>query len=581
MLLLPAVIVLAAGAFLMVKRTDGERNVPPALDDLDGDLCALEVEGVPDATAYLVDLRKPVADAQAPGRMLRDIGRQLAAGEELRVFALTANPAAPKRLLGRFCKPYDETALNIQADKGQGGRDCDDPPAQISKRVRALAAGFCARRDALKLRLDELVGDPPMTVTDAYLIEALEDIAARRVFVFSDMLQHAPWYSHLDLRWTRWSYAAFGAYDAARERSPATAVSGAGRTAVETSLRVVVFYPLRARVTDALRPRHAHQLFWRDYLAERRGAQVVFEELPVEPGYRAARLMPPEGARSASPPVAAALEDGQALEAATAVEPPPASPVEPAAVEQPESDQANSARAKEPAGGGGARDNGARDNARDRDRDPETTTDPVASAPRLPEATPSPTLDAPTNADSQEATLAPPQSPPQLAVEPPRDAAEPRALPPPEVALRPGAAVPIAPVVPSATPTPRAEAPAPPCPVALKPRFQDALEPGGYANARRVDYGAGVVTVRYRVNRQGEPFDVAVDSVTPARTERMAGLLADTVAEVRGWEFSLLAATPGECDVERLRRAVFSYQRKCVALPMPSCWTVREHAALR
>ena len=74
---------------------------------------------------------------------------------------------------------------------------------------------------------------------------------------------------------------------------------------------------------------------------------------------------------------------------------------------------------------------------------------------------------------------------------------------------------------------------------------------------------------------------MAVDSVTPARTERMAGLLADTVAEVRGWEFSLLAATPGECDVERLRRAVFSYQRKCVALPMPSCWTVRERAALR
>ena len=104
MLLLPAVIVLAAGAFLMVKRTDGERNVPPALDDLDGDLCALEVEGVPDATAYLVDLRKPVADALAPGRMLRDIGRQLAAGEELRVFALTANSAAPKRLLGRFCQ---------------------------------------------------------------------------------------------------------------------------------------------------------------------------------------------------------------------------------------------------------------------------------------------------------------------------------------------------------------------------------------------------------------------------------------------------------------------------------------------
>ena len=333
-----------------------------------------------------------------------------------------------------------------------------------------------------------------MTVTDAYLIEALEDIAARRVFVFSDMLQHAPWYSHLDLRWTRWSYAAFGAYDAARERPPATVVSGAGRTVVETSLRVVVFYPLRARVTDALRPRHAHQLFWRDYLAERRGAQVVFEELPVEPGYRAARLMPPEGARSASPPVvapiAAALEDGQAPEAATAVEPP-------------ESDRANSARAKEPAGGGGARDNGARDNARD--RDPETTTDPVAAAPRLSEATPSPTPGAPTNADSQEATPvpSPPQSPPQLAVEPPRDAVEPRALPPPEVALRPGAAVPVAPVVPSATPTPLAEAPAPPCPVALKPRFQDALEPGGYANARRVDYGAGVVTVRYRVNRQG------------------------------------------------------------------------------
>ena len=568
MLLLPAAIVLAAGAFLMVKRTDGDRNVAPALDGLDGDLCALGGEGVPDATAYLVDLRKPVADAQVPGRMLRDIGRQLAAGEELRVFALTANPAAPKRLLGRLCKPYDEAALNIQADKGQGGRDCDDPPAQISKRVRALAAGFCARRDALRRRLDELAGDPPMTVTDAYLIEALEDIAARRVFVFSDMLQHAPWYSHLDLRWTRWSYAAFGAYDAARKRPPASAASGAARTAVETSLRVVVFYPLRARVTDVLRPRHAHQLFWRDYLAERRGAQVVFEELPVEPGYRATRLMPPDGARSASPPldapIAVALEDGQALEA-TAVEPPPASPIEAAAVEQPESNRAtSSARAKEPAGGGGARD-----------RDLETTTDPVAAAPRLPEATQSPTPGAPTNADSQEA------APPQLAVEPPRSAAEPRALPPPEVALRPVAEVPVASVVPPATPTPRAEAPAPPCPVALKPRFQGALEPRGYANARRVDYGAGVVTVRYRVNRQGEPFDVAVANVTPARTEQMEGLLADTVAEVRGWEFSLLAAAPGECDVERPRMAVFNYQRKCVALPVPSCWTVRERAALR
>ena len=262
----------------------------PTLDD---DLCPMDTEPTASAT-FLVDLSKPLdPDHRAlPGAVLHDVSLGLAVGTELRVFAVARTPDAPREYLGRACKPYANSDLQVDQAKDQRDRprDCDDVPAQISHAVRDAAKRYCARRDVLVERVDALAdstGGGP--VANAYLIEALEDTALefeeragpRQLYVVSDLMQHAAWYSHFDLGWQWWRFEDFvtmrGKRPGAMGPRPPTA-----------DIDVTLFYIGRRGLNDQPQPRRALRQFWCEYFDP---AEPVFEEQPMMEHYDAVPLM--------------------------------------------------------------------------------------------------------------------------------------------------------------------------------------------------------------------------------------------------------------------------------------------------
>ena len=134
-------------------------------------------------------------------------------------------------------------------------------------------------------RVDALARNQPATpIANSYLIEALEDTAIelsegsgpRTIYVLSDMMQHATWYSHLDLEWTEWDFADFASARAAQ-------AARMGRSPSVSDVAVRVYYLPRVDLTDHPRPKRAHQEFWRAYFA---GSQLTFEEQPSCPPMR-------------------------------------------------------------------------------------------------------------------------------------------------------------------------------------------------------------------------------------------------------------------------------------------------------
>lgn len=244
--------------------------------------------------ALILDLRKPVSAAHLhrPGEVLLDVTRRERAGTEIAVYALSAYAEAPRTLLGRLCKPYDNDELVVATTKDGSGAtgDCDDLPARVAARVRTGAAEFCAARAALRSRIDALAQRAPTFASDAYLVEALDavrrdfaaDTTPTSVYVFSDMMQHAPWFSHIDLGPERWDYDAF-----AEARAAELAASGRSEHPPD-GLAVRVFYVVRAGTTEIESARAAHQAFWRRHLE---GAEVAFEDGPTMPAYPAERLV--------------------------------------------------------------------------------------------------------------------------------------------------------------------------------------------------------------------------------------------------------------------------------------------------
>ena len=260
---------------------------------LDGDICPPGDDIAASAT-FLVDLSKPLDPAHRalPGALLRDVSLDLAAGTELHVFAVAPTPHAPRDHVGRICKPYANEDLQVDQAKDQRDelRDCDDIPAQTSPTVRDAAKRFCARRDELVARIDALAdstsADP---VPNAYLIEALEDIALefderagpRRLYVFSDMMQHAAWYSHFDLGWQWWRFEDFATMRGRR-------LGAVGPRPAMTDIDVTLFLVGRRGLNDQPQPRRALRQFWREYFAP---AEPTFEEQPKMARYDAVPLM--------------------------------------------------------------------------------------------------------------------------------------------------------------------------------------------------------------------------------------------------------------------------------------------------
>ena len=272
--------VVVLGLALALGRGGGNRG---------GDPCASVAAGR--GAVLLVDLLKPMAGSGA-GEALQDLSLRLDAGTELRVVAITGRRSGPREVLGRLCRPYVNDALAVVAAKDAGPtvRDCDDLPAQVPPELRRQATAFCAERGALRTLLDHRVAETAdlTEVGEAHLVEALEETiremapptAAGHLYVLSDMMQHARWYSHLDLDWTAWGFADFAEHRDAR--GPDSVVAGGPLP------RVTVFYVPRRGLTDLRRPKEAHWDFWRGYLA---GAEVSFEERTPLPGYTARRLL--------------------------------------------------------------------------------------------------------------------------------------------------------------------------------------------------------------------------------------------------------------------------------------------------
>ena len=233
--------------------------------------------------ALLLDVAKPVPQGTSD-RALRDVGARLAAGVELRVYAVGADAADP---VGELCRPYANEALLVAAAKdGLTVRDCNDLPAQIPPELRTAAARYCGERAALARLVDGLrpSGDRPVEAADLTaaieaIVRDLDDGRPSTLFVASDMLQHTARYSHLDLDWTEWGFRDFEAATRPRERMIAPRPEG---------LEVRVLYVPRRGLTDVHRVRDAHWAFWRRYFAP---AEVVFEASPDAPAYEAKMRM--------------------------------------------------------------------------------------------------------------------------------------------------------------------------------------------------------------------------------------------------------------------------------------------------
>ena len=533
---------LAAGGFLLL----GERRVEER--SLNADLCPTGAGGIAGSATLLLDLRKPLHRA-APGAMLRQLSRNLGAGMELQAFTLTGDARAPRRFVERFCKPYDNADLTIQTakDQRQAVRDCDDPPAQLPPQLRSAVSAFCARRNALASRIDRLAQEATQSqpVVNAYLIEALEETKRaftdrpppRRLYLFSDMLQHAAWYSHLDLGWTQWRFADFEPLRNAR-KPPLP------RTALQADLQVKVFYLPRRGLTEPARQRRAHQGFWRAYF---NGADLDFADAPPLPAYAALPLM--------SGPAEAADRERELLERQRAENDRLLARMaqEQAALQEQRAEEAASEQERL------ALDEELRRLqqavAAARRRQPESAAGEAAVAPSPSEAleeesavAPAVSADLATAADQPtQESLAP--SPSEAAALPPADLDAPR-----------------------------------PCAVSLKPEFLASLEVDGYPGDQRVNYGAGVIAVRYTLGDDGATLDAEVmlerDRSSAARPSYLEALAEDTLAVVKAWEFEFENADASLCAKRQRQTATFTYRSKCVGTPAPSCRTVRSDVAV-
>ena len=267
---------------------------------MDADLCPLDDANIAHHATFLLDLRKPLGENQ-PGLIaesLRSVTMALDANAELRVFALADTDAAPRRQIARLCKPYDNAQLVFEGakDSSQANRDCDDLPAQVPTQVRDRVQRFCARRAALQSEIEQLAAiavAPDGLVENAYLVEALEETslelasatAPATLYLLSDMMQHAAWYSHLEIGWNGWTFDEF-----VQRRGAQDALVGPRPAAVQ-SVRATVFYVPRRGLTDQLRTRMAHQRFWQRYFAEAFLTKTVFIEEAPQNAYSVEPLM--------------------------------------------------------------------------------------------------------------------------------------------------------------------------------------------------------------------------------------------------------------------------------------------------
>lgn len=540
-LLVVALLVLVVGALLAVVLLRPGEDAPPAELALDADLCPTDPEGVAASATLVLDTGKPLGGAPSPSAVLRDVSLEMAPNTELHLYAVRENPNAPLTSLGRLCKPYDSSQLSVAMAKDQreASRDCDDLPAQLTPFVREAAQRFCVRRNELGARVDELSRGAPRVVAASHLVDALLQArrslvrrkAPRTLYVYSDMLQHADWYSHFDLDWTQWRTE----YTARQE----AAANGA--------MTAKILYLPRQDLTEPLRPRRVHQEYWRAFFD---GADVTFTDYEPVPGYAWSPLMdaPASGAREGDDP---SLDEERAkieelrerlrAEAAALAE----------QRQQSIAARETLANAEQALDAPADATQGAVDS---NDVEPDSPAGDASSEDE-PGATPA--------AENDQANV--------------QEALPIAAPPPPQIALGTG------------EPTPSLEVAAafaddaPPCPATLGAPSQTSVAPGGYPGGERVNYGAGVLVFDYAMDERGAIVDTGVavrrDLSNMEMPEHFDALAADTIADIVAWQFDFAEA--GNCSRAQRGTATFTYASRCVGAPRPSCRTVRTSVALR
>lgn len=580
-------LLLLVAAVLAVTLVDRQRTTERSLGE---DLCPLDAARITGSTALLVDLAKPLRDDTTLASLVGTVSRDLRMDEELQIYVLPASsppaagatpaPRAPL-LLGRICKPYNNEDLLFGPAKDQRGawRDCDDLPAQLPPVLRDAADRFCAARNHLQTRIDTLAAqqDPIEQMSGAELVQALAAVrtalsqrsAPRKLVIFSDLLQHAAWYSHLDLAWTDWSSA---------DHSAGQADSLPRR---ETELQVLVFYLPRQAITESLRLRNAHQQFWRSFFG---GADVQFDDLPPQPAYAVRRLMPqPQGgeAQDDREELNRLLEATEELRAKVAeargrlqdlreVPPAAASAPAPEAQSEPPAAAPEAATQQEPT-------------TPTADSPPDASTaaqaqepPPIPAGDQQPSAVAAATTP---NSAAEPATEPAAESPAELAAATATELAEesaPDATPPQAAGLgAPPAPQPSLPLATEATIAQLPSATDDPCAATLRPQF--LAQP--YFNDRRVNYGSGTVVVDYLLDEDGSTVDAEVvwrsEASSSTRPRSLDALAADAVTAIRAWQVDF-EDSPNACLKRQRQRATFTFRSQCVGAPVPSCRTVRD-----
>ena len=531
---------------------------PAQADQRDGDLCPIGEGAIAERAVLLLDLRKPWNDGASEflAEAVGDVASGLAADAELRVFALSGTAAAPRQSVDRFCKPYDGTLLELA-----GGADgaCENLPPELAERESAMR--FCTRRNRLQRRVGRLAAQHDGLVANAYLVEAIEEtsleLAAasgpKSLFILSDMMQHAPWYSHAERDAASLSFSEFE-----QLRSDQNTLVGPAPAAV-ADVDVTIFYVPRSGVTEESPQRREHKRFWQEYVANAFATAPSFHDLPAMPPFEAVPFSD-LGTEPEAPNVEweslqrereeaerllevvererAALEEARvvALERAEQLEREAARRQRELAAAEAEAERrrreaaaaelaAANPLAQQPAGTSPeALSSPAPVDFAAAARESASASDdePVASLPSAPVSEPAADLAA--NLDQDAAESAPPSTPPAAAQPPPTPLSAPE-LPPIAATVVDG---------PSSTT---------PCPMNPKPRFQGATPP--YPERARRRFGAATITVSYLVDEQGNTVDNAVsvvESQSTARPEQFFDLFASQASEfVQRLEFDFEA----------------------------------------
>ena len=533
------------------------------------DLCPIRAEEIVERAVFLLDLRKPL-DAEhvsLPGQLLREVAMDLDADSELQVFALASTSTAPRVLLERSCKPYDDAELAVGGTAP--GRDCADLPDALPEPVRERASRFCAWRDALRSRLDELVvRQQDAQVENAYLVEAIEDTilefsefpGRHSLYVFSDMMQHATWHSQPE---SGVEYA--GLNDQGNVQA-----SLAPLLRTVDDIRIKVFYVPRRGVTEDAPAKADHKEFWRDYFADFSATGVEFEDQPLMAAYEVEALVgePTEIELAAREREQLRLEREQ-IELALAEVEKEREALE--AARQLATDERQSREAREAE----LRRQQELAQAREAEREAEQQRLQAERQRLETERAEVERRETEALADQRETDALPQE--PMVRSEP----SETVSTPPPR---------PVAARTPEPTPDVSLEEPSPegsvdqpasvPCVAQLKPEY--AMGADSYPGDRRVNYGGAVITVRYALNAEGETVDeettVVGDSSNATRPRFLDALARDTVELVKGWEFEFTQGSA--CARSQVQTAVFRYRSKCVGAPVPKCRTIQSDVML-